>query len=102
MKIKMVHAAVGISVIVIFESFVQPPFTVAPSLYYIFQFVKYTVPPVLIITDIPFITGLAKVCLIYGQISQHVKLIISDISFIVQIVVICCSKYYHTSMLYFV
>lgn len=60
-KVKLVHAGVGITLIVIFDLFVIPPFTVAPSLYYVFQFVKYTIPPILIITDIPFITGLAKV-----------------------------------------
>ena len=63
MKVKLIHASIGIIITVVFEAFVQPPFTVAPSLYYIFQFIKYTVPPVLIITDIPFITGLTKVSL---------------------------------------
>jgi len=60
-KVKLVHAGVGIIIIVIFEAFVQPPFSTSPSLYYLFNFVKYTIPPVLIITDIPFITGLGKV-----------------------------------------
>lgn len=60
-KVKLVHGVVGICIITIFDLFIQPPFAVAPSVYYVFVFVKYTIPPILIITDIPFITGIAKV-----------------------------------------
>ena len=66
-KVKLVHAGVGIIILCIFDMFVIPPFTAAPSLYYVFQFIKYTIPPILIITDIPFITGLAKVSEAYNS-----------------------------------
>ncbi|XP_067933384.1 glucose-6-phosphatase 3-like [Watersipora subatra] len=57
---KIVHAMVGGCVITLLEIFLQPPFGYNSLLHYTFIFIKYTVPPLLIITEVPFITGVAK------------------------------------------
>jgi len=62
LSVQIIHAVVGIVIITIYEKFVHPPITVSAFIYYCFLFCKYAIPPVLIITDVPFITGLSKVC----------------------------------------